>query len=316
MHIVVTGANGFIGSHLTKALLERAERDPAAWPLQRLTAVDLSLNQLPDHSLLRRIEGSFADDAALQRALTPPADLVFHLASVPSGRSETDPALGMAVNVQGTLRLLDMLKAQGNAPTVVFASSIAVYGKPQAPLVTDDTPPLPTLSYGAHKVIGEILVNDHVRRGWIKGCSLRLPGIVTRPPEPNGAVSIFLSDLIRELSQGRPFTCPTSRDAHTWLMSIGCCVENLLHAARQTFGERRTFLIPPLHVHLGSLVQAIGEQFQIPTIDRLIAWQPDPWVEFNFGSYPPVQLPLAEAQGFQADRDLRSLVADSLASGY
>lgn len=312
MHIVVTGANGFIGSHLTRTLLERAEREPAAWPVQRLTAVDLSLHQLPDHPLLRHIEGSFAEDATMQQALSPPADLVFHLASVPSGRSESDPALGIAVNVQGTLRLLDLLKAQGNAPTVVFASSIAVYGKPQESLVTDDTPPLPTLSYGAHKVIGEVLVNDYARRGWIQGCSLRLPGIVTRPPERNGAVSIFLSDLIRELSQGHPFTCPTSRDAHSWLMSIGCCVENLLHAARQTFGERRTFLVPPLHVRLGSLVQTIGEQFQIPDIDRLIVWQPDPWVEFNFGSYPPVRLPLADAHGFKADRDLRSLVVNSL----
>lgn len=312
MHIVITGANGFIGHHLTKTLLRLTEQQPATWPVQRLTAIDLSLHQLPDHPLLHRIEGSFADDATLQRALSRPADRVFHLASVPSGRSETDPALGMTVNVQGTLRLLDLLHAQGNAPTVIFASSIAVYGKPQVSLVTDDTPPLPTLSYGAHKVIGEVLVNDYARRGWIKGCSLRLPGIVTRPPEPNGAVSIFLSDLIRELSCGRPFTCPTSPDAHSWLMSIGCCVENLLHAARRTFDDRRTFLVPPLHVRLGDLVQAIGEQFQIPGIDRLITWQPDPWVEFNFGSYPPVQLPLAEAQGLKADRDLRGLVVDSL----
>ncbi|MCC6202180.1 MAG: NAD-dependent epimerase/dehydratase family protein [Gammaproteobacteria bacterium] len=312
MHIVITGANGFIGAHLTRALLRRMTEQPAAWPVRQLTVLDLALHHLPEDGRLHCVEGSFADPATLQRALAQPADLVFHLASVPSGRSESDPALGLEVNVQGTLRLLDLLKAQGQAPTVVFASSIAVYGKPGVPLVTDETPPAPTLSYGAHKVIGEVLVNDYARRGWIKGCSLRLPGIVTRPPEPNGAVSIFLSDLIRELSQGRPFICPTSRDAHSWLMSIGCCVDNLLHAARLDCRERRTFLVPPLRVPLGQLVTAIGEQFGIADIERLLTWQPDTWVEGNFGSYPPVQLPIAEAHGFHADRDLRSLVAESL----
>ncbi|MEI7950201.1 MAG: NAD-dependent epimerase/dehydratase family protein [Gammaproteobacteria bacterium] len=312
MHVLITGANGFIGKHLTLALLAAAQQQPERWPLSRVTVVDLALDQLPQHPLLQHISGSFADDVTLARALDVPADLVFHLASVPSGRCEKDPAFGMQVNVQGTIRLLDALKFQNNHVKMVFASSIAVYGKPQVALVTDDTLPQPTLSYGAHKVIGEVLVNDYVRRGWMRGCSLRLPGIVTRPPEPNGAVSIFLSNLIRELSEGRPFVCPSSADAHTWLMSVGCCVDNLLHAAIQQFTDHRTFMLPAQHVHLGSLVQAIAQEFCISNIDDLISWQPDEWVQFNFGSYPPMQLPRALAHGFHADPDLRALVRRSL----
>ena len=312
MHIVITGANGFIGKHLTLKLLRLAREQTAQWPITRITVVDLTLDHLPENGMLTRLKGSFAEPAILQQMLSTPADLVFHLASVPSGRSESDPSLGMEVNVHGTLRLLDALKAQANAPRVVFASSIAVYGKPQVPLVTDDTLPTPTLSYGAHKVIGEVLLNDYVRRGWLRGCSLRLPGIVTRPPEPNGAVSIFLSNLIRELSEGRTFTCPTDANAYTWLMSIGCCVDNLLHAAQRDFTDRRTFMLPCLHVHLGKLVRAIAEEFHIDNIDKLIRWQRDDWVQFNFGSYPPVELPQALANGFFADKDLRSLVLQSL----
>ncbi len=312
MHVLITGANGFIGKHLVLALLAAAQQEPLRWPITRVSVVDLSLEQLPQHPLLQPIAGSFADAGTLTKALAVPADLVFHLASVPSGRSESDPAFGMEVNVLGTVRLLDALKAQNNQVKLVFASSIAVYGKPQVPLVTDDTLPTPTLSYGAHKVIGEVLVNDYVRRGWIAGCSLRLPGIVTRPPEPNGAVSIFLSNLIRELSAGRPFVCPTSADARTWLMSVGCCVDNLLHAAQQQFSGHRTFMLPPQHVHLGSLVQAIASEFNIGNMDELISWQPNEWVQFNFGSYPPVELPRALAHGFHADPDLKSLVRRSL----
>jgi D-erythronate 2-dehydrogenase len=219
----------------------------------------------------------------------------------------------MDVNVHGMLRLLDCLKAQGNCPTVIFASSIAVYGKPQDPVVTDDTVPAPSLSYGAHKVIGEVLMSDYIRRGWIKGCSLRLPGIVARPPEPNGAISIFLSNLIRELAKGKPFVCPTTGEAQSWLMSVRCCVGNLMYAATIDTGARRTFMLPALHVTLKDLVAAIGRHTKNPDIAALVTWEPDPFVQANFGSYPPLQVPLAQAMGFRHDKSLDALVADALA---
>ncbi|MGP1609868.1 MAG: NAD-dependent epimerase/dehydratase family protein, partial [Burkholderiales bacterium] len=267
------------------------------------------------HAQVRWLQGSFAEPALLAEACTPPADLVFHLAAVPSGRSEQDPAYAAGVNVLGMLRLLDALKAQGNKPRLVFASSIAVYGKPQVALVTDDTVPQPTLTYGAHKVIGEVLVNDYARRNWLSGVSLRLPGIVARPPEPNGAVSIFFSDLIRELAAGRPCKSPVTPDARSWLMSVGCCVRNLIHAATQHFDERRTFMLPALHVSVGDLVAAAGRHGGNPRVAELVSWEPDAWVQFNFGSYPPLQLPLAEDAGFKADASLDALVADALRTG-
>lgn len=310
MHVVVTGANGFIGRHLTLALLRDELR--TAERVTRVTALDLRLDQLPEDERLVRIEGGYSDQAVLRRALDLPADLVFHLASVPSGLAEQKPELGMEVNVYGMIRLLDALRAQQNHCKLVFASSIAVYGKPATQLLTDDTPPNPSLSYGAHKIIGEVLVHDYVRRGWIRGCSLRLPGIVTRPPEPNGAVSIFFSDLIRELSAKRKVVCPVSPAARSWLMSIGRCVDNLLHAAGQEFTGEHTFMLPALHVGLQELVDAVAGYAGDPSIGALVDWRPDPWVEFNFGSYPPLSLPRAEAEGFRADESMLSLVAASL----
>jgi nucleoside-diphosphate-sugar epimerase len=310
MHIAVSGANGFIGRHLVQGLL-RGELTSAD-PLTRLSVLDLALDQVPDDPRLVRIEGSYSDPAVLARCLAQPVDLLFHLAAVPSGLCEQKPELGMEVNVQGMIRLLDALRAQPRPCKLVFASSIAVYGKPQTDLMTDDTPPAPTLSYGAYKVIGEVLLNDYCRRGWLDGCSLRLPGIVTRPPEPNGAVSIFFSDVIRELSAGRPVRCPVSPAARSWLMSVGCCVRNLLHAATHEFSARRSFMLPAQWVGLQELVDAIGRHRGDPDIGRLVDWQPDPWVEFNFGSYPPLRLPQAEAEGFRADASLEQMVADSL----
>lgn len=310
MHILLTGANGFIGTHLTQALLNKQEPSLAA--LSRITVVDLNLDHLPEDPRLEKIVGSYSDPAVLQRCLQHKVDLVFHLAAVPSGLCEQKPDLGMEVNVQGMIRLLDALRAQQNRCKFVFASSIAVYGKPQTDLLTDDSLPHPTLSYGMHKIIGEVLVNDYSRRGWLDGVSLRLPGIVTRPPEPNGAVSIFFSDLIRELSAKRRVTCPVSPQAHSWLMSVGCCVENLLHAAVHEFSSRRTFMLPALWVSLEQLVQGVCTYKNDPDLAALVDWQPDAWVEFNFGSYPPLRLSLSEAEGFRPDTDLPSMVAASL----
>ncbi|MDY6983210.1 MAG: hypothetical protein SV422_08985, partial [Pseudomonadota bacterium] len=114
-----------------------------------------------------------------------------------------------------------------------------------------------------------------------------------------------------EVAAGRPVKSPVSPDAQSWLMSVGCCVRNLIHAATQDFDRRRTFMLPALHVSVGALVEAAARHGN-QDAGKLVDWQPDPWVQFNFGSYPPIALPLAEQAGFRADASLAALVADSL----
>lgn len=313
MHIVITGANGFIGRHLIKKLIEES----SSRGITRITALDLTLDLVSEHALVKKVPGSFADPAILANALEEvPADCVFHLASVPSGAAESNYALGVEVNIQGTLALLEKLRDQGNMPAMVFASSIAVYGKPATAQVNDNTLPTPNLTYGSQKVIGEVLVADFVRRGWIKGCSVRIPGIVARPPEPNGAISIFFSDLIRCLSSGQAFTCPVSPAAKSWLMSVTCVVENLLNAA--TLADKpgdekcQTWTLPAMHVSIAELVQEIDGLFPDSDVPSLISYEADPWIEDNFGSYPPLHCPEAEAAGFHHDGDIGTLVSNSL----
>lgn len=316
MHIVITGANGFIGGHLAGRIIRQPEVLTGGEPLERLSLVDLDFREPPGSEPARVYPGSFADAEVLNAVLADkPADMVFHLASVPSGMTENNPALGEEVNVLGTLRLLQRLREQQNTPAVIFASSIAVYGKPAVAVLDETVLPTPNLSYGSHKVIGEVLVADYSRRNWIKGCSLRIPGIVARPPEPNGAVSIFFSDLLRRLSNGEPFTCPVSPAAKSWLMSVDCCVDNLITAANKSPTGGTTWTLPAMHVAIHELVRELGRFYPEHDMTRLITYRPDSWVEENFGSYPPIHCPNAERAGFKHDGDLESLIKNSLNRG-
>lgn len=314
MHIVITGANGFIGGQLARRIIKKPDVLTGSNQFERLSLIDLEFKQRPESDRVRVYEGSFADAAVLNSVLADnPADIVFHLASVPSGMTEKNPALGENVNILGTLRLLQRLKEQQNTPSVIFASSIAVYGKPAVDRLDETVLPTPNLSYGSHKIIGEVLVADYSRRNWIKGCSVRIPGIVARPPEPNGAVSIFFSDLIRRLSRGEPFTCPVSPSAKSWLMSINCCVDNLLTAVKSDTSANPTWTLPALHVEINELVRELDRLYPERNVMQLIRYEPDSWVQENFGSYPPIQCPNAERAGFKHDANLENLIKNALA---
>ena len=312
--ILVTGAGGFVGRGLVERLLEGDEQ---------LTLVDTQgLEDWAGHPGATCIEGSIAAPGVLAQAAAGQPRTVFHLASIPGGRAEQDPALGRAVNLDATADLLDTLAGTNRAgssvpPVLVFASSIAVFGGPLPDPVPEHQPPRPLLSYGAHKLVGEILVADFARRGWVDGRSLRLSGIVTRPAtppgQPAGAISIFLSDLIRDLPRGLPVTVPMSPSATTWLMSRARAVDNLLWAANMHPAPQATARVwtpPPLCVSMAALVAAIGMHHG-RDLAPLVHYAPVPAIQAAFGSSPPLRAPDSETAGFKSDGTIAQLVARS-----
>jgi nucleoside-diphosphate-sugar epimerase len=174
------------------------------------------------------------------------------------------------------------------------------------------------LTYGAHKLVGEVLMADFDRRGWIDARCIRLPGIVARPPQRTGQLSAFMSDIIRELAAGRRFTCPVCADSTTWLMSVPCIVDNFLHAAALRREDRRgthAWTLPALHSSMTELVAAIAA---VHGDDRreLVRFESNADLEANFGRYPPLFTPAAEAAGFRHDGDLKTLVRRALQPGH
>jgi len=318
MHLLITGANGFIGRALARRLLSAPAPLPGrSEPMGRLTLIDLGFEG-PEVPRVRRLAGSIADSSVRARAFDTPVDVVFHLASIPGGMAEQNYELGRQVNIDATLCLLEAARTQAlfasRVPIFVFASSIAVLGAPLPALVDDATPLRPSLSYGAHKLIGEILLEDFNRRSWIRGRALRLPGIVARPAQRTGQMSAFMSDLIRELAAGRSYNCPVAADSTTWLMSVPCVVRNLLHAAtlsESACAHRQVWTLPALHTSLRGLVDAVAEAFDNDAPER-VSFASDAALEANFGHYPPLRTPAAEAAGFVHDGDLVTLARQAL----
>ena len=312
MHVLVTGANGFVGRALARRLAANARLGHA--PIERLSLLDLAFDAPPVEAFVRHLAGDMGDATWLRRSLAEtPIDAIFHLASIPGGMAEQQYELARRVNLDATTVLLESGKAQveagGRAPVFVFASSIAVFGTMPA-LVTDETLPRPLMTYGAHKLIGETLVADFSRRGWVDGLSLRLPGVLARPPARTGQLSAFMSDIIRELAAGRPFTCPTSPKASTWASSLPCVVDNLVHAATAPvvlLQVRRALTLPTLRFSMEELIDAIAAVHGTD-VKTLVRFEPNERIEALFGRFPPLETPAADALGFRTDIDLATLV--------
>src|SRR4029077_8814820 len=201
MRIVITGGCGFLGRRVAIRLLRQG---CALGPVDEVALFDNATPALPlpEDKRLTVVTGDIADRDTVNRLIIPGTDAVFHLAAIVSGEAEANPDLGYRVNLDGTRAVLDACRALGpkddKRPRLVFASSLAVYGGALPPSVGDDTALTPQTSYGTQKALGELLVNDYSRKGFVDGRALRLPTVVVRPGRPNRAASTFASSIIRE----------------------------------------------------------------------------------------------------------------------
>jgi D-erythronate 2-dehydrogenase len=328
MRIVITGGCGFLGRRLALTLLERGS---SLGPVDELVLFDNtppSALPLPDDPRVTLATGDIADRETVQQLLMPGAGAVFHLAAVVSGQAEADTDLGYRVNLDGTRAVLDACRALGTCPRLVFASSLAVYGGVlplricDAPsggraharaetVVGDDTALTPQSSYGAQKAIGELLVNDYSRKGFVDGRALRLPTVVVRPGRPNRAASTFASSIIREPLAGKGAVCPVSPDVVMALASPRRVVA-ALHRAHElpgdAFGANRSLQLPGFSVAVGEMVAAVRRAGGEPARAR-IRWEPDPAIQQIVSGWPQaLAAPRAEALGFAADSGIDEAV--------
>jgi nucleoside-diphosphate-sugar epimerase len=167
----------------------------------------------PSDPRVRMVIGDLTDPRIVEEAVPADTDSIFHLAAVVSGAAEADFDLGMRVNLDATRLLLERCRALTAPPKLVFTSSLAVFGGVLPNPVTDDAPLKPQTSYGTQKAIGELLVYDMTRKGYIDGRSLRLPTITVRPASPTRRLprSRAASSASRSPAWKRSAPCPRTR---------------------------------------------------------------------------------------------------------
>jgi nucleoside-diphosphate-sugar epimerase len=314
MHILVTGAAGFLGNKVARQLLENGTMTGPSGEPEKITRVTLCDTVKPSGWADPRVEtvvGDISEPATVSAALTADVQCIFHLAAVVSGHAEADFDLGMKINFDATRQLLERARTLGSCPRIVFSSSVAVFGGELPAKVPDTMATMPQSSYGAQKAMCELLVNDYSRKGFVDGRVTRLPTISVRPGAPNKAASSFASGIIREPLNGRQAVCPVGGDTRMWLMSPRQAVRNLLHAGTldaSQFGASRTVSLPGLSVRVSDMVDALQEVAGAEAVRR-IEWCEDEAVRRIVNSWPgDFDARRAVALGFTADKNFADVI--------
>ena len=290
MHILVLGAAGMVGRKLVERLLRDGRLGKQ--DIARLTLHDVVEPAKPEKAGFRveTMAGDFAVPGAAEKLIAGRPDVIFHLAAIVSGEAELDFDKGYRINLDGTRMLLDAIRLAGGGykPRVVFTSSIAVFGAPYPDKIGDEFFHTPLLSYGTQKAIGELLLADYSRRGFLDGIGIRLPTICIRPGLPNKAASGFFSNILREPLAGKEAVLPVSEDVRHWHATPRSAVGFLLHAGTidlAAVGARRNLTMPGLSATVGEQIAAL-KRVAGDKVAARIKREPDPFIVSIVAGWP------------------------------
>jgi nucleoside-diphosphate-sugar epimerase len=252
MRILVTGAGGFIGAHVVRALLAKGV------PASALLLADV-VSFAPPPGAKAEI-GDIADPAFIRRLLEHGVKSIYALAATLTSDAEADFGKGLRVNLLGLVHLLEALRHVGGRPKLVYPSSISSFGGTLPETVDDSIAHFPRTSYGSHKAIAELLINDYTRKGFIDGRALRLPVVLTRPGAPSTVVSDRVAAILREPLRGQDVVCPLDPATRIPVASVQRVAQALVaihDLPASAFGDTRAMNLPSLSVTIAEMIAAV-----------------------------------------------------------
>jgi len=200
VNVLVTGGAGFIGSHLSRALLEAGHQVRVLDNLS--TGRRQNLDASPQVELI-------VADIRDRRTLDGPmrgVEAVFHLAALPSvPRSWSDPVATLAANGLGTANVIESALAAG-AGSFVYSSSSSVYGDQPGDERSEQLEPRPVSPYGYSKLLGEKIVHAHARARDIRVISLRYFNVFGPCQDPDSQYSAVIPRFIKAAREGGPIS--------------------------------------------------------------------------------------------------------------
>lgn len=316
MKIIITGGAGFLGTELVRALLAAQDAGrPDLPPFDTVISLDLAPCPVADPRVTS-IVGDATDPGVLARTVQGEVAAVVHLAAVVSGQAEAEFDTGMRVNLDGTRAVLDACRRLAAPPRLVFASSLAVYGGALPDPVPEGQALNPRSSYGAQKAMAELLVADCIRKGFVRGVSLRLPTVVVRPGRPNAAASSFASSIIREPLAGAEAALPVPETLRLWLSAPATVTANLVHALTldaPDMGAGTAINLPGMTVTVAGMLDSLTRLGGAAARARVRA-VPDPRIAAIVESWPAAfVVDRALALGFVGDDSFDAAVSDHIA---
>jgi UDP-glucose 4-epimerase len=194
--IVVTGASGFIGSHLVDRLLMKGHSVIGIDNMRTGRKENLSEAMKSDRFRLLTAD---IRDANLSNMIEEDIDTIYHLAAISSVKESIEnPIFVNDVNVNGTVNVLEMARKR-NAKRIVFSSSAAIYGNPEEIPVREELPVDPLSPYAASKIAGEMYIRSFSKSYDMDATILRyfnVYGPRQAYSEYSGVVSIFVNQAL------------------------------------------------------------------------------------------------------------------------
>ena len=313
MHILILGAAGMVG----RKLLDRLVRDGGlnGKPIDRLALADVVSPQKPS-GFTGQVASVTMDLSAPGEAETIVAsrpDVIFHLAAIVSGEAEADFDKGYRINLDGTRALIEAIRRVGDGykPKVIYTSSIAVFGAPFPDAIPDEFHLTPLTCYGTQKAIGELLLADYTRRGFLDGVGLRFPTICVRPGKPNKAASGFFSSIIREPLAGQEAVLPVPDTVRHTHASPRAAAGFLVHAAtltRAQLGDRINLTMPGISCTVAEQIESLTRIAGAKVAAR-IRREPDETISRIVAGWPQrFDARRAAALGFRAETSFDDIV--------
>jgi len=194
LRILITGGNGFIGSHLADRMIQTGHE---------VDLVDIRYTSNTDGLQCPKILGDVCDEATFKNVRTVP-DVIFHAAAVSRVEwGETQPQRCLQVNVLGILNVAKWVLALNPRAHLIFTSSREVYGEPATLPVTEDHPRQPVSVYGISKLTAEQLLNHYGEADGLKHTVIRLSNVYGSPRDLPERV---IPRLIAQALKGDPLT--------------------------------------------------------------------------------------------------------------
>lgn len=283
--ILITGAVGEIGQALLQSLAESVDNE----------ILTLDLKPLPDHlsRLGTHVTGDILDKGLLSRIVSEyEIDVIYHLAALLSTRAEFTPEMAHQVNVEGTMRLLQLAAEQSErldrSVRFIFPSSVAAFGLPDLETKMRDVRVRewewnnPTTMYGCNKLYCEMMGTYYSRHyqqlaakrpTMVDFRSVRFPGLISAFTVPSGGTSDFAPEMLHAAARGMPYSCFVREDTRIPFMAMPDAVTALLKLSTSPVENlrRRVYNVTSFSPTAGEVRDLVLRSFPLAKI----AFEPD-----------------------------------------